>query len=592
MKKFFYNLLCLTLVFSLCACSTSETATNVSQSKETTQTQTKDFEAFLDDLLVELQTDYSNVHQLFEHPENYGINMDDIEVSLGHVEVQEEDVERYKELLSQLHEFDYDSLTDVQQAVYDEMEYELNLSIDGSNSDYDLTGNIWSSYSGLQENLASLFSDYILRDEQDVKDLITLINDVPRYVEEAIDYTKRQAEAGMLYFQYDTVLESIQETLDSKEDYAIENQLFELVDKLDLSDDKKEDYKQQIKDAMNNSFFSSYQTMKDELTALKDQVKEPTGLVNIENGSGYYKLLVQNKTGSSESIETIRSNLESAVQSAKEAFNSAYQENPYAYYEMYSITTQCDDVNDILGEIQTHIDTNYPTVSDLEYDLSPLSDELCTEGIVAYCLVPAIDSDEAIVIRYNKRDYGSEANSVDLYTTLAHEGIPGHAYMFTYLKENMEYNIQYFLESLGFTEGFATYAEFNAYSYIDYDSDALALSKYNTILSDMYIALMDIDINYEGLSEQEFLNEYSSMFNEDGLKEIYYTLADNPATYLAYYYGYLQIMNLRAKAKEELGSDFDTKEFNAALLKYGSVNFDIVARAIDEYIEENKQTEE
>ena len=57
---------------------------------------------------------------------------------------------------------------------------------------------------------------------------------------------------------------------------------------------------------------------------------------------------------------------------------------------------------------------------------------------------------------------------------------------------------------------------------------------------------------------------------------------------MSYYYGYLQIVNLKEKAKNELKDDFDIVKFNNALLKYGSLNFDIITNNVNQYISANK----
>ena len=46
--------------------------------------------------------------------------------------------------------------------------------------------------SGLHQSLISVFSEYILRNEKDIQDLITLINDVPRYTNDVLEYTKNR----------------------------------------------------------------------------------------------------------------------------------------------------------------------------------------------------------------------------------------------------------------------------------------------------------------------------------------------------------------------------------------------------------------
>ena len=99
---------------------------------------------------------------------------------------------------------------------------------------------------------------------------------------------------------------------------------------------------------------------------------------------------------------------------------------------------------------------------------------------------------------------------------------------------------------------------------------------------------MDISIHYDGMSLNDFKNEYGDMFGSDGLESIYNQLADNPTVFLSYYYGYLQIVDLKSTAKSRLRSKFDNVDFHNALLQYGEVNFNIVKQSVNEYINENR----
>ena len=47
--------------------------------------------------------------------------------------------------------------------------------------------------------------------------------------------------------------------------------------------------------------------------------------------------------------------------------------------------------------------------------------------------------------------------------------------------------------------------------------------------------------------------------------------------------------SLRDKAKDALKDDFDEVEFNDALLSSGSVNFEIIEKNIDSYIQEKTE---
>ena len=138
------------------------------------------------------------------------------------------------------------------------------------------------------------------------------------------------------------------------------------------------------------------------------------------------------------------------------------------------------------------------------------------------------------------------------------------------------------------SEGLATYMESMSLHYLDNNKDLLEAYNLNNILTNLYFVLMDISILYDGMSLNDFKNEYGDMFCSEGLESIYNQLADNPTVFLSYYYGYLQIVNLKSTAKSRLRYKFDNADFHNALLQYGEVNFNIVKQSLNEYINENR----
>jgi uncharacterized protein (DUF885 family) len=57
-----------------------------------------------------------------------------------------------------------------------------------------------------------------------------------------------------------------------------------------------------------------------------------------------------------------------------------------------------------------------------------------------------------------------------------------------------------------------------------------------------------------------------------------------PGQACSYKIGQLKILDVRAKAKHELGEKFSLKEFHNAVLRTGEVPLDVLATAIDDWI--------
>ena len=514
----------------------------------------EEFTSFCDQIFIEtMESDYTTMHQMLENPEDFHIDLSKVEVSLGDF-ITDNDKE-IKENLNTLHSFDYDSLDHTQKSIYLELEKEWNLELNLNKEEILYNTNVLSSMNGIHEQLITFFSEYTLRNEQDVKDLIVLIKDVPRYFDEMIAYIKKQADMDLLMYDTKSVLNSIQEIVDSREDSSVTSHLMNEIDSLSI--DSKEDYKSKVEQVLQNDFFPSYQRLLDTLIQYEDQVIPMTGLYYIKNGKEYYKYIVEQATGTTKSIETIQKELENALDDTLKDYLKLSD------YET-SLTTSFTTVEEILSFLNENYKKDFPEVGQMNYEIKALDDDQSTDGVVAYFIIPAIDNSSPYQIRYNKRDYGKDIEDIEMYTTLAHEGIMGHMYQAQYNLENLDTSIQYLFNSSGLSEGYATYAQLYALKYLDKDTKACKLeNELNFYLT----ALLDLSIHYDGLT----LEELNEQYNMD-MSSFYNQIAENPGVFLSYYYGYLQVKQLKDSFK---GSDL---QFHTQLLQYGNVYFDVLSK--------------
>lgn len=583
MKRKIALLLALALGLSACSAAPSQP-----DEPPASASKNESFTEYLNDYVVKVaENDYTTLHHYFEHPEKYGIDMKDVTITLGSIEPDEKTLALEDELDKQLDTFDRFSLDSRQQRIYDQLQYEFEQSDKEEEEKFRYLGNVWSTMNGLPQSLISFFSEYELREEADIAPLITLIQDVPRYTKDALDYSRKQAERDTLMLDYDETIQTCQNTLDTQADSAVRAELMVEVEQLGLDKDTTDKYKQQINTALDEAFFPSYQTMIDGLNALKPDIQPLAGLSSLENGKEYYELLVQEATGTDDSVPEIKKNIEEELSGISAQMSLLIDEDMNNLIDFMSLHTDFSSVDDILIYLNSHYSKQFPQLEAMEYDLQPLADDQSQEGIVAYFMLPAVDSTSKYRIRYNRRDYGDDPTAISLYQTLAHEGIPGHMYQAQYNKQNFVYTIEYFLSNPGFSEGYATYVENQALKFLDLDPDLVDMYVYNDLMSNYYVLLMDIAVHYENMDLDTFKSEFD-MFDAAALEDIYAQLADNPGVFMSYYYGFYKINQLRQDAKEQLKDRFDEVDFNNALLSAGSVNFDLVKQNIDQYIQEQK----
>ena len=195
----------------------------------------------------------------------------------------------------------------------------------------------------------------------------------------------------------------------------------------------------------------------------------------------------------------------------------------------------------------------------------------------AFYMIPAIDNTEENVIYINR---GHMSDDLTLFTTLAHEGYPGHLYQTVYYEGTDPDPLRSMLDFGGYVEGWATYAEMGSYYLTPLpEKQAAVLQKNSSLILGLY-ALADIGIHYDGWSVMDTVEFFSSYGIRDAetVEEIYDLIIGSPANYLKYYVGYVEFLELKRAWAEEAGGAFSQKEFHGAVLGVGPAPFEIVEK--------------
>jgi uncharacterized protein (DUF885 family) len=210
-----------------------------------------------------------------------------------------------------------------------------------------------------------------------------------------------------------------------------------------------------------------------------------------------------------------------------------------------------------------------------------------------YITAPIDDYDEHSIFINSSTD----ASSLTYFTTLAHEGFPGHLYQTVMSYQSNPSSVRAILNFPGYVEGWATYAEMQSYFYAGLD-DALAeyLAANQSALLSLY-ASTDIGIHSDGWTFADmtaFWAEYGFTSSDASqaavLREIYDLIVQEPTHYLKYYVGYLHFLDLKEAAKETYGDAFNEVAFHDAILAIGPAPFSIVADYLDSYYKSSLST--
>lgn len=585
-KKITLLMLSAVMAFSFTGCS-----------KKDSGEEQKKFDEFMKQEFVEsMEQSYPNTHIILENPKDYGVDTSKTKVQIDK-ELNETTMKENKELNEKsakaFKEFDRDTLSDEQKETYDIYSYMLDYTTEMNDSKFDYMSMPLESMTGMHTQLPTLFSDWTLRNEQDVKDVITLMKSVRPYMDSILAYTKKQEEKGTLMLDIKSVKEYCEKVVKEDVNSSVLTGLNESIDNLKLGDDKTKQYKAELKKAFQEYFLPAYSDIIKTMKELDFSKNNTLGLSHMKNGKEYYELLFKQATGTDKSIEDIKKELNSMSRSSLLAVQSVISKNKNLYDEYVNgkIKTKYKDFESMLKDLDKDIKDDFPSVGTLNYRIRPIGEDLASGGVAAYFNIPALDRTTPKQIRVNMLEDALNVQSLETFSTVAHEGIPGHMYQIAYAYKNVKDPWRNSMASfLGYTEGYATYTELYALKYLDgVSADAVKLQQNMVVYQDCLIALADIGIHYEGWTKEDL----SNFLEENGLgvsdvSDFYNQLQANPTAFLSYYVGYVQIANLKKDAQEELKDKFNDRDFHEAILKSGAAPFHVVEENVKDYIESAK----
>lgn len=585
-KKITLLMLSAVMAFSFTGCS-----------KKDSGEEQKKFDEFMKQEFVEsMEQSYPNTHIILENPKDYGVDTSKTKVQIDK-ELNETTMKENKELNEKsakaFKEFDRDTLSDEQKETYDIYSYMLDYTTEMNDSKFDYMSMPLESMTGMHTQLPTLFSDWTLRNVQDVKDVITLMKSVRPYMDSILAYTKKQEEKGTLMLDIKSVKEYCEKVVKEDVNSSVLTGLNESIDNLKLGDDKTKQYKAELKKAFQEYFLPAYSDIIKTMKELDSSKNNTLGLSHMKNGKEYYELLFKQATGTDKSIEDIKKELNSMSRSSLLAVQSVISKNKNLYDEYVNgkIKTKYKDFESMLKDLDKDIKDDFPSVGTLNYRIRPIGEDLASGGVAAYFNIPALDGTTPKQIRVNMLEDALNVQSLETFSTVAHEGIPGHMYQIAYAYKNVKDPWRNSMASfLGYTEGYATYTELYALKYLDgVSADAVKLQQNMVVYQDCLIALADIGIHYEGWTKEDL----SNFLEENGLgvsdvSDFYNQLQANPTAFLSYYVGYVQIANLKKDAQEELKDKFNDRDFHEAILKSGAAPFHVVEENVKDYIESAK----
>lgn len=457
-----------------------------------------------------------------------------------------------------------------------------------------------SPSSGMQVQIPVLLAEYTFRTRRDVEDYLALLDQTDEYFASLLTYEQEKAAAGLcmpafalkqVRKQCDTIV-TIQELENGTHFLQItfQERLKELCDQGEITLEEAQEYMVQSNRLLKTVLLPAYTALGDGLILLEDNSIPLIGLAAKPQGKEYYQALLASQTGSYRSVEQIQDMLTRQFTSVYDSFQQLVREHPEIigdYTVSQEISFPYTEVSEILTDLQQRIVNDFPVIpgESTTVTVKSVSDSLDDYCAPAFYLTPPLDDTDQNVIYINNKKTPS---GLELYTTLAHEGYPGHLYQTVYNNrtsaEEGERPVRELLWYGGYLEGWALYVEFLSFDYASellrekgMEQEALyaQVEKYNRSLQLCLYSMLDIMIHYEGASYSEIskILESFGITDEDSVQAIYTYIALEPCNYLKYYLGYLELMALQDTAMELWGEEYSDYRFHYFLLEAGPSDF-------------------
>ena len=524
----------------------------------------------------EVASNTINLHYTLKNPEDYGITGS--EVSLGSFESDTDMIKASAENMWQsLQKFSYDGLDLQNRITFDILGYQIK-TIE-RNADYILYEEPLGLVSGVQTQLPVVLSEYRFYDRQDVETYLELLEKTGDYFDSLIKFEREKADAGLFMADYalDTVLEQCRALLDMGDgNYLYSTFADRIEDVEELTKEEKSDYIQDNALAVSDCVFPAYENLISSLEELRGSGENEKGLVNLPDGADYYELVVRRSTGSDRSVEEMEDLTRRQITDDLEAMEQVLGITTEEAQEAATSMTQ-DSAGLTLSKLQDGIKEAFPEAPDTALEVKYVPEEMEEHLSPAFYMIPAIDNTGENVIYINRAHMNDD---LTLFTTLAHEGYPGHLYQTIYYESTDPDPVRSVMDFGGYVEGWATYAEMGSYYLTPLSREqAVLLQKNSSIILGLY-ALADMGIHYEGWSRMDTVAFFSNygITDSETIERIYELIIGSPGNYLKYYIGYVEFLELKKDWAEEKGTGFSQKEFHEAVLKVGPAPFDIVEK--------------
>lgn len=434
---------------------------------------------------------------------------------------------------------------------------------------------------GVTSQLPVLLAEYTFRNTRDIKDYLGLLSQMDTYFLGILDFEQKKADAGL--FMSDEaclkVIEGCEVFTEHPDDNFLIDTFSNRLNAMDgLTDTQKNAYLKQHSKVLSDHVIPAYSQMIKGLTMLLGRGHNNWGLCNFPEGKAYYEAVVSADTGCDDSVEDLFSQIAKARREDLTFCQNLLEKNPKLASQSPKPDAALKEENSMLSRLQKEILTDFPAPPQTEVEICHVDPALSEYLAPAFYITAPIDD-----ISHNRIYINDAKNDTDIYyfTTLAHEGYPGHLYQTICTSSYGAPEVLSLLNYPGYTEGWATYTEMQSFYYAGLDPDLASLLQHNQAATLSLYATADIGIHYFGWEKEKIAAFWSEYGVDDTatVKRITDLILEEPGNYLKYYVGYLKFRQMREQLALE-NKSFSVSAFHEAILRTGPSPFSVLEETV------------
>ncbi|WP_417666402.1 DUF885 domain-containing protein [Pseudidiomarina sp.] len=526
----------------------------------------------------------------------------------------EEDLALQKEQLARVMEIDEAKLNDQTKVSWLLMKQNLEQEI----ADFK-----WRHYNypvnqmfGMHSSVASLLiNQHRISEVADAEAYVARLNGLPELFAQLSENLKIRAEKGIIApkFVYPYVISDSRNIIsgapfEDGEPSVFLDDFTKKVDNLDIDENQYNALMSAAEQALVESVKPAYESLISTVEDIAAQADTKDGAWKFPDGEAFYNNALQRTTTTDLTAEEIheiglsevaRIHDEMRVIMEKVGFEGTLQEffvhmrnNQDFIYPDTAEGRQryLDEATALIDTMRERLDELFITKPKADMIVKAVEPFREKSAGKAFYQQPSMDGTRPGVYYANLYDMASMP-TYQMEALAYHEGIPGH-HMQIAIQQELEGipSFRKFGRFTAYSEGWGLYTEFLPKEIGFYEDP---YSDFGRLAMELWRAVrlvVDTGIHAKKWTREEGIDFYvtNTPNAEADAKKMVERHIVMPSQATAYKIGMLKILELREKAKTQLGDAFDIREFHDAVLKNGPVPLNILEQFIDEYISETK----